>query len=165
MNRTPDQIRSELERERKHLEALQGQLRKCREASERATPGGLTGYDPAILSGVSRKRNPRPTDRRFAAYDREAEASRRVTDQETAVAALERQLATAISDAKAPCEIDKLEKGWFVRDRWGWHRVVRVSRKSVSVETPHSWTDRIALDRIIETRASTTSVAPSTTAS
>ena len=41
----------------------------------------------------------------------------------------------------------------FVRDEYGWHRVVRVSAKSVTVETPYSWTDRIALDRILEARS------------
>lgn len=67
--------------------------------------------------------------------------------------ALELRLAKAIKDAEAPCELDKLTKGWLIRDRWGWHRVVRVNKKSVSVETPYTWTDRIPLDRIIETRA------------
>lgn len=153
MSQTPDQIRSELERGREKLEDLRKQHHARRQASERATPGGLTGYDPAILSGLSRRPNPRATDHRFDAYDREAAASRRVTEQEKVVAGLERRLGKAISDAKAPCELDKVTKGWLVRDRWGWHRVVRVNRKSVSVETPYTWTDRIALDRIIETRA------------
>lgn len=41
----------------------------------------------------------------------------------------------------------------FVRDSVGWHRVVRVSTKSVTVETSYSWTDRIALDKVLEVRA------------
>lgn len=41
----------------------------------------------------------------------------------------------------------------LVSDRFGWHKVVRVSAKSVTVETPHSWTDRIALDKVLEVRA------------
>lgn len=41
----------------------------------------------------------------------------------------------------------------FVRDSIGWHRVVRVSAKSVTVETSYSWTDRIALDKVLEVRA------------
>jgi hypothetical protein len=40
-----------------------------------------------------------------------------------------------------------------VRDEFGWHRVVRVSKKSVTVETPYSWTERIALDRVLEVRS------------
>lgn len=40
-----------------------------------------------------------------------------------------------------------------VRDAFGWHRVVRISAKSVTVETPYSWTDRIPLDKILEVAA------------
>lgn len=41
----------------------------------------------------------------------------------------------------------------LVRDQYGWHKVVRVSAKSVTVETGHSWTDRIPLDRVLEVRS------------
>lgn len=40
-----------------------------------------------------------------------------------------------------------------VRDCFGWHRVVRVSAKSVTVATPWSWTERIPLDRVLEARS------------
>lgn len=40
----------------------------------------------------------------------------------------------------------------FVRDTYGWHKVVRISAKSVTVTTPYSWNDRIPLDRILEFR-------------
>lgn len=39
-----------------------------------------------------------------------------------------------------------------VRTATGWHKVVRVSAKSVTVETGYSWTDRHPLARIIEVR-------------
>lgn len=38
----------------------------------------------------------------------------------------------------------------IVRDSCGWHEVVRVSAKSVTVKTAYSWTDRIPLDRILQ---------------
>lgn len=41
----------------------------------------------------------------------------------------------------------------YVRDQFGWHKVVRVSEKSVTVETPYSWTDRIALTKVLEVSA------------
>lgn len=41
----------------------------------------------------------------------------------------------------------------LVRDRYGWHEVVRVSAKSVTVKTAWSWTERIPLDRVLEVRA------------
>ncbi|WP_375000159.1 hypothetical protein [Aeromicrobium sp. CTD01-1L150] len=40
-----------------------------------------------------------------------------------------------------------------VRDEFGWHRIVRVNAKSVTVETPYSWTDRIPLSRVLEARS------------
>jgi len=39
-----------------------------------------------------------------------------------------------------------------VRTVTGWHKVVKVNAKSVTVETPYSWTDRIEAARIIEVR-------------
>jgi len=41
----------------------------------------------------------------------------------------------------------------LVRTSRGWHRVVRVSAKSVTVETPYSWTDRLPFDDILDVRA------------
>jgi hypothetical protein len=39
-----------------------------------------------------------------------------------------------------------------VRTVTGWHKVVKVNAKSVTVETLYSWTDRIEVSRIIEVR-------------
>lgn len=63
----------------------------------------------------------------------------------------------AAIDAAAPCDIDTLEPGDAVRDRFGWHRVVRVNTKTVTVATAWSWTDTIPHERIIETRKAVTS--------
>src|SRR6187551_1389745 len=99
MSSIPDQIRGQLDRERGKLADLQRHLADCRAASEHATPGGLQDYDHAVLSGLSRRPNRKATDRRFAAYDREAAASRQVTSQEKRVKAVERRLAEAVEDA------------------------------------------------------------------
>lgn len=37
-----------------------------------------------------------------------------------------------------------------VRDSIGWHRVVRVSAKSVTVETSYSWTERIPVTKVLQ---------------
>ena len=37
-----------------------------------------------------------------------------------------------------------------VRDKYGWHPVVRVNAKTVTVKTPYSWTETVAFDRILE---------------
>ena len=39
-----------------------------------------------------------------------------------------------------------------VRDAHGWHEVVRVSAKSVTVKTQWSWTERIEHERVLEVR-------------
>lgn len=41
----------------------------------------------------------------------------------------------------------------YVRTVTGWRKVVRVSAKSVSVESGYSWVDRIPLAQILEARA------------
>lgn len=37
----------------------------------------------------------------------------------------------------------------MVRDQFGWHKVIKVNAKTVTVETPYSWTDRIPHYKII----------------
>lgn len=41
-----------------------------------------------------------------------------------------------------------IHRGDKIRTRFGWHTVVRVSPKTVSVETPYSWTDKVSYERI-----------------
>lgn len=41
----------------------------------------------------------------------------------------------------------------FVRDQFGWHEVVRVSAKSVTVKTAYSWTETILFAKILEARS------------
>ena len=47
---------------------------------------------------------------------------------------------------------DDIKDATHIRTLTGWHKVVRVNAKSVTVATPHSWTDRYRLDEILETR-------------
>lgn len=124
----------------------------ARAAADAATPGGLHG-DPATVSGVRRSGGHRSETRRLAAYGREAAAGRRLAQAERALRVAEAAVRRAAADATAPCNIDALCPGDAVRDRHGWHRVVRVNASSVTVETAWSWTDRIPRSRIIETRA------------
>lgn len=134
------------------VEAARDELARAHARSEAATPGGLHG-DPATLSGVRRRGGHRADRRRFAAYDAEAEAAERLRRAEAAEASATRAAERAARDAAAPCDLDTIGAGDLVRDRRGWHRVVRLSAKSVTVETAYSWTDRILRTRIVETRA------------
>lgn len=72
---------------------------------------------------------------------REAEASAR------------RKVARETEKARPKLTAEDVCGSRFVRDECGWHRVVRVSAKSVTVETPYSWTERIPLDRVREVRS------------
>lgn len=79
-----------------------------------------------------------------------AEAERRDAE---AVALRERRAADAETErTRVRFTAADLAGATHVRNRWGWHKVVRVSAKSVTVETGHSWTDRIALDTVLEHR-------------
>jgi len=118
---------------------------------ESATPGGLRDYDPALLSGIRRKRNPKADQRRFDAYSRAASASRSLDEARREVVFAERSLALAESAPPKPTA-EEIRAATLVRDQFGWHRVVRVNAKSVTVHTPYSWTDRIAIDAILEAR-------------
>ncbi len=48
---------------------------------------------------------------------------------------------------------DEIKGARFVRTDVGWHEVVRVSAKSVTVKTAYSWTDRILVGKVLEFRA------------
>jgi hypothetical protein len=49
-----------------------------------------------------------------------------------------------------PYTTEELKAATHIRTVVGWHKVVRVSAKSVTVETGYSWTDRYTLDKIIQ---------------
>ncbi len=116
------------------------------------TAGGILGDDIAVASGIRRIPNSKAEARRFAAYDRAADAWKQSADADLEVKRLTGRLTIARRDAAAPRDLASLQPGSLVRTSLGWHKVVRVNRCSVTVETGYSWTDTIRLDRIIETR-------------
>lgn len=138
----------------KSVEACRQALAEARVAADAAQRAAqsVMGDDPAVVSGVRRKPNQRADRRRYAVYGRAAEAAAAVRRAEADLAIAEQRAAREQRDAAAHRDVVNIEVGDLVRDRSGWHRVVRVSAKSVSVETAWSWTDRIELSRIIETR-------------
>lgn len=44
---------------------------------------------------------------------------------------------------------EELASASRVRDRFGWHEVVRINAKTVTVQSPYSWTERIPIDRVL----------------
>ena len=134
------------------IESARAEYESAHAASDRVTPGGLHG-DPATLSGVRRKPNRKADVRRHAAYDRQAKAGIALMKAERDEEIARRIQAREQVDITAHCDIVSLKPGDKIRTRHGWHRVVRVSAKSVSVKTGYSWTDRVPFDKIIETRS------------
>ena len=58
----------------------------------------------------------------------------------------------AAEAARVRLTAEDIEGARIVKDEYGWHGVVRINAKSVTVTTPYSWTDRIPLDRIRDFR-------------
>jgi hypothetical protein len=68
-------------------------------------------------------------------------------------AAVERAAIKAASAEKAkpvPYTTEQLMAATHVRTATGWHKVVRVSAKSVTVETGYSWTDRHSPAKVLQ---------------
>jgi hypothetical protein len=49
-------------------------------------------------------------------------------------------------------DAESLRGARFVRDRYGWHGVVRVNARTVTVRTGYRWDARIAVSKIVEWR-------------
>jgi len=97
------------------------------------------------------------------AYRSRAAATERMIDD--AVAALKAELnanreraRNEVAEAEANrvhLTRDDLLAATYVRTRFGWHKVARVSRTTVSVETGYSWTDKYEFSKILEARTIT----------
>lgn len=86
-----------------------------------------------------------------------ADAKRELAElqrEEDRLAKVRRVEAREAEKARVKLTAADVEGATHVRDQFGWHKVVRVSAKSVTVETPYSWTDRIPLERVLEARRS-----------
>lgn len=141
-----------LERQRQRVATLERRVEQARSRAQDATPGD---GDPGVLSGVRRRPNVKAERRRYAAYDNESILIADLALERIYLASLEQEAAREAADAASQAAVDlaAIEPGNLVRSRHGWHRVVRVNAKTVAVETPWSWTERIPLDAILEVRA------------
>ena len=85
-----------------------------------------------------------------AAIDAELARQAKIREADHAAATARRLAAREAEAARPKLTADDVRGARAVRDSYGWHRVVRVSAKSVTIATPYSWTERIALDKILE---------------
>jgi hypothetical protein len=84
-----------------------------------------------------------------------AEAKAEVAKHEAEKAEQDRQKLAAYREAHKPVPFttEQLKSAKYIRTDVGWHKVVRVNAKSVSVETGYSWVDRYKLDKVLEVRS------------
>lgn len=104
-----------------------------------------TSGDPALarLGATALRQHHKRTDAALAFYTALAAARDRLRFQLAAAEARE-------AEAERPrLTADDVRGATRVRDKHGWHKVVRVNATSVTVETGCSWTDRIPFDRVI----------------
>lgn len=146
---------AKIETARAKLAAAEQRAGLARRRSEAATPGGLVGYDSAVMSGISRRASPKSDARRMAAYDAEAASFLALDKLQREVACLEKAAVREARDAADRAQVtpEGIRAAAYVRDSHGWHQVRRCNRTTVSVETGYSWVDRIAFGKILETRA------------
>jgi hypothetical protein len=85
--------------------------------------------------------------------DRDIDRGLAIDRAEAEVASLEARIAHAKRTAPVPFTPDDLKAARAIRTSAGWHRVVKVNAKSVTVATGYSWNDRYTLDKILEVRA------------
>ena len=142
------------------LTVAREKLTRCTEQRDalvrRADDRHWTETDPAIGSGIRRKPNRKADARRYAGYDRDVQV---FVDYEAAhrlVSILIQRLGDAMTERdRVLYTAADLVGATHVRDQFGWHRVVRVNAKSVTVETGYSWTDRIEVADILDVRTVT----------
>ena len=79
----------------------------------------------------------------------EKERQARAEVERQAEAAERRRCARQAEAARVRFTAFDLSGATHVRTDVGWHRVVRVNSKSVTVETPYSWTDLIPIERVL----------------
>lgn len=126
----------QLERELEHAEAVLGA----------ATP--TFDGDPATarLGPVALRQHHARTDAQLARYSNALAAVRAARDRLSAARACQ-------AEAQRPkLTAADLVGASAVRDRHGWHQVVRVNRTTVTVETGYSWTARIPAGKVLEVR-------------
>ena len=89
---------------------------------------------------------------RVAATERSIDAAN--VEVKAAKEAEQAKMAAAYAERTKPVPFtaEQLKAARAVRTFGGWHKVVRINAKSVSVESGYSWVDRIAIDRILEVR-------------
>jgi hypothetical protein len=85
-----------------------------------------------------------------AAIREETERQQKLREAEYAAGLARRKAARQAKADRVKFTAADLADASHVRDAIGWHRVVRISAKSVTVATSYSWTERIPVERVLQ---------------
>ncbi len=102
-----------------------------------------TPNDPAYVNVPLRAR---------PSIERDIDRGLAITLAEDDVKSLKSRIAYREASAPIPFTDEGLKAALVVRTLLGWHKVIKVNAKSVTVATAYSWTDRYTLDKILEVR-------------
>lgn len=109
--------------------------------------------DHGPLSGIRRRSTPRQRSQYAAGIERTIDAAMLEMEALRKQERLDAIAAYKAKTAPVPFTPEELAKAVAVRTSSGWHRVVRVSQKSVTVATAYSWTDRHPINKILEVKS------------
>lgn len=156
-----DTLEARIDRQRERVVALEAKVARKTAAEDAAWGREQSAVDRLPWGGEPIKVGHHSEGRHRNAINK-AHAAAHVAlgathDREDAVGALEaarHNLAGLEAQrGRVTYTAEMLQGAVAVRDRWGWHRVVRVNAKSVTVATEHSWTGRIPIGQVLEHRA------------
>lgn len=128
------------------LAKLEAQLATAIRNRDAAAPPDSGDTAAARLAPRHLKAAHKHTDSRLQRW---VKANNRVESLERAIACEKDRIAQAERPHLTRADI---VGATLVKTQYGWHTVVRVNTKTVSVETGYSWTDRYRFDEILETR-------------
>lgn len=138
-----EELQGKLRYARSRLAAAEEAMRAADKKEEAASElgGGIPGF-----GGSGNQRAARQVRSALdSSYRAWKEASERIEKWTYRVKSLERRIA---EKERVRYSAADLNGATLVKDSHSWHRVVKVNAKTVTVETPYSWTDRIPLDNI-----------------
>lgn len=124
------------------MKNLEAELERAEARLARLPKLAATPHDPAYVNLRGHLKN----------LDAEITKGKAIHDAESAVRGIELSIAYRERTKPVPFTAEELKAARAIRTVAGWHKVVRVNAKSVTVETGYSWTDRYTLDKIKEVR-------------
>lgn len=106
--------------------------------------------DHGVLSGIRRHSAARQQRQHAAGIEKTIDQAMAAVEAEKKTGQEAASAAYAERHKPVPYTPEELAAARFVRTELGWERVVRVNAKTITVTTPYSWTERVAIDKVLE---------------